>query len=125
MDDLAGSVVAIIDGRGQARRAVSELESAGHPEVTLLHGPASTLEDDDPDFGDMFKRLLEVFGDEARIRDRLDEALAGGATVLSVVVDSEEAEEVSRILESFGGRDMWRLGEWSHNRVGGQGVGEG
>jgi hypothetical protein len=44
-----------------------------------------------------------------------------------VIVDADEdrAAEVATILEDHGGHDMWRLGEWSFNRIGSEGSGEG
>jgi len=60
-----------------------------------------------------------------RILDRLDAALANGASVASVGAGSDDARQVAPILEEHGGHDMWRLGEWSFNRIGEPGSGEG
>jgi hypothetical protein len=66
-----------------------------------------------------------AFGDEVRIVDRLDRALEGGRAVIVVDVDDDRAADVATILEDHGGHDMWRLGEWSFNRIGREGSGEG
>jgi hypothetical protein len=66
-----------------------------------------------------------VFGDEARILDRMEAALDKGASVVSVDVTSDDAARVATLLEDHDAHDMWRLGEWSFNRVGSEGSGEG
>jgi len=73
----------------------------------------------------LIERLALALGDEKRIVDRLNGALSGGASVLSVAAKADEADRVCNILEESQGHDMWRLGEWSQNRVGRQGSGEG
>jgi hypothetical protein len=75
----------------------------------------------------LVKKLALAFGDEVRILDRLDKALETGRSVISVDVadDEERATRVATILEEHGGHDMWRLGEWSFNRIGQDGAGEG
>ena len=59
--------------------------------------------------------------------DRLDNALENGRSVVSVDVkgNEDDAARVAVILEAHGGHDMWRLGEWSFNRIGTEGSGEG
>jgi hypothetical protein len=55
----------------------------------------------------------------------MEAALDKGASVVSVDVTSDEAARVATVLEEHGAHDMWRLGEWSFNRVGSEGSGEG
>lgn len=127
MHDLTGTVVAIIDRHEEARDALSALATADFP-AELLHGAegqAHLSQEDDEGLTAVVKRLVLAFGDEIRILDRLDRALENGAAVVSVVVETDEADQVAVILEDHGGHDMWRLGEWSFNRIGSEGSGEG
>ncbi|MGH8916493.1 MAG: hypothetical protein ACRDZM_18505 [Acidimicrobiia bacterium] len=127
MHDLSGTVIAIVDDHGSARQALTSLGSAGFA-AEHLHGDegrAHLSTESETGIGAVVKRVLLAVGDEVRIQDRLDEALAGGASVVSVDVEADQAAEVALILEEHGGHDMWRLGEWSFNRLGGEGTGEG
>lgn len=122
------SVVAILDDRDQAQSAMRRLGDEGFDDAELLQGEQgrSVLNDDDETgLINALSRMMQAMGDEVRIRERLDAALVRGASVISVGVDSGDAEAVSEILQDHGGHDMWRLGEWSQNRIGGRGSGEG
>jgi hypothetical protein len=129
VQDLTGSVVAIIDSQDDAQEAASAL--AGEQfDATLLHGEvgrAQLSQDDEGGLTGLVKKLALAFGDEVRILDRLDKALETGRSVISVDVadDEDRAARVATILEEHGGHDMWRLGEWSFNRMGQEGAGEG
>jgi hypothetical protein len=127
MQDLTGTVVAVIDDHEQAREALTALAAVGF-KAELFHGDEGrahlTVEEDDG-ISAIVKRLVLAFGDEVRILERLDRALAEGASVASVDIEAEEADQVAPILEAHGGHDMWRLGEWTFNRIGEDGSGEG
>jgi hypothetical protein len=69
--------------------------------------------------------MAMALGDEVRIMERLEAALKAGASVVSVGVSDDQAARVATILEEYDAHDMWRLGEWSFNRIGSQGSGEG
>ncbi|HEX2404457.1 MAG TPA: hypothetical protein VHM29_07115 [Acidimicrobiia bacterium] len=129
MHDLTGTVVAIIDDAEKGRAAVAALAQQQFS-AELLHGEdgrAHLNEEDETGFSAAAKKLALAFGDEVRIMDRLDKALQNGRSVVSVDVDDDEddAARVAVILEEHGGHDMWRLGEWSFNRIGPEGSGEG
>ena len=129
MHDLTGTVVAIIDDAEEARAALAAL--AGEQfQADLLHGEegrALLTEVDEEGLSAVAKKVALAFGDEMRIVDRLDKALESGRSVVSVNVadDEEQAARVAMILDEHGGHDMWRLGEWSFNRIGPEGSGEG
>ncbi len=129
MHDLTGTVVAIIDDAEEARAALAAL--AGEQfQAELLHGEegrAHLTEEHEEGLSAVAKKVALAFGDEMRIVDRLDKALVSGRSVVSVVVadDEEQAARVAVILDEHGGHDMWRLGEWSFNRIGPDGSGEG
>ncbi|HEU5111969.1 MAG TPA: hypothetical protein VFU96_01555 [Acidimicrobiia bacterium] len=129
MHDLTGTVVAIIDDAQEGHAAVAALAQQQFT-AELLHGEegrAHLNEDDEKGLSAAAKKLALAFGDEVRIIDRLDKALENGRSVVSVDVDDDDddAARVAVILEEHGGHDMWRLGEWSFNRIGPEGSGEG
>ena len=129
MHDLTGTVVAIIDDAEEGRAAVAALAQEQFT-AELLHGEegrAHLTEEDEKGLAAVAKKIAIAFGDEVRIVDRLDKALENGRSVVSVDVedDEEQAARVAVILEEHGGHDMWRLGEWSFNRIGPKGSGEG
>jgi hypothetical protein len=127
VDDLTGTVVAVIDDGDQAREALLALASAGFG-AGVLHGEEGrailSKESDEGITGVMRKLVLDL-GDRAKIVEELDEALAAGAYITSVDIESDQVREVVVILGEHGGHDMWRLGEWSHDRLGEDGHGEG
>ncbi len=127
MHELTGTVVAIIDSQTDAKAALDSL-AGGQFDAELLHGEegrAHLSRDDAEGLSSVVKKLAVAFGDEIRILDRLDRALEDGRSVISVDVDEDHAADVADILEEHGGHDMWRLGEWSFNRIGSEGSGEG
>jgi hypothetical protein len=129
MHDLTGTVVAIIDDAEEGRAAVAALAQQQFS-AELLHGEdgrSQLNEEDENALSAAVKKLALAFGDEMRIVDRLDKALQNGRLVVSVDVndDDDDAARVAVILEEHGGHDMWRLGEWSFNRIGPEGSGEG
>jgi hypothetical protein len=129
MHDLTGTVVAIIDDAEEARAALAALAGERfHAELLDgEEGRAHLTEENDEGLSAVAKKVALAFGDEMRIVDRLDKALQNGRSVVSVNVadDEEQAARVAIILEEHGGHDMWRLGEWSFNRIGPEGSGEG
>ncbi|HEY4607178.1 MAG TPA: hypothetical protein VIH55_05975 [Acidimicrobiia bacterium] len=127
MNDLTGTVVAIIDDGERAKTALTALAEAGYG-ADLLYGDegrAHLSNEIDDGITSVVKRLVLAFGDEVRIIERFDAALADGASVVSVDVEADQAPDVASILEDHDGHDMWRLGEWSFNRLGEKGAGEG
>jgi hypothetical protein len=129
MHDLTGTVVAIIDDAEEARAAIAALAQEQFP-AELLHGEegrAHLTKEDEEGLSAVAKKVALAFGDEMRIVDRLDKALQNGRSVVSVNVadDEDQSARVAVILEEHGGHDMWRLGEWSFNRIGPEGSGEG
>ncbi len=119
--DLDDTVVAIIDDPERASRAASELRAAGY-EVEVLQGEEGKQHlDPAGESGPIatIKRLLNVFGDQYRILERLTLELEGGNHVISVDSTPDEATEAVRILQDHGGEFMWKLGTWTYSRVGG------
>jgi hypothetical protein len=125
--DRTDTVVAIIDDRATARDAVAAL-AAEEFSAELLHGEegkGALAPNQEEGVSALASKMAIVFGDEARILDRMEAALDKGASVVSVDVTSDDAARVATLLEDHDAHDMWRLGEWSFNRVGSEGSGEG
>ena len=127
MHDLTGTVVAIFDDHDSGRVALGALAAEEFPAELMYgaEGRAHLSHEEEEGLSAVLQKLAQAFGDEVRILDRLDKALEEGAAVISVAVEDEGAEKVSLILEEHGGHDMWRLGEWTFNRIGSEGSGEG
>lgn len=119
--DLNRQVIAILDSKPAVRDAVSTLRERGF-EVEVMEGEAGR-EHLDP-HGDehgllaTIDRLAKRFGDEQRILERLDRAMAAGDKVVSVYAEDDAATEAAEILKDHGGSYLWRFGQWSHVRVG-------
>ncbi|MFZ0012943.1 MAG: hypothetical protein WAL25_02395 [Acidimicrobiia bacterium] len=118
--DFDNTVVAILSQESEAEGALSELTAAGF-EVEVLRGQEGK-EHLDPagETGAMatVKRLLNAFGDQYRVIDRLYEELDEGNLVISVDATSDEAGEAVGILQDHDGEFIWRLGTWTHTRIG-------
>ncbi len=118
--DLDDTVVAIIDDPERASTAVSALRAAGY-EVEVLQGEEGKQHlDPAGESGPIatIKRLLNVFGDQYRILERLTAELDQGNNVISVDSEPDEATEAVRILQDHGGEFMWKLGTWTYSRIG-------
>lgn len=118
--DFDNTVIAVVDQRNKAEQAVSDLKAAGY-EVEALRGEEGK-EHLDPEgesgAGATMKRLLNVFGDQYRILDRLTAELEAGNTVISVDAEPEEATRAVEILQDLDAEFMWKLGSWTYSRVG-------
>jgi hypothetical protein len=125
--ELTGTVVAVIDSEEDGSAAIAALAGDGF-EAELLYGEEGRSHlrpEEKSGLSGLLSKLAITFGDEVRILDRLDKALETGRAVVSVSVDDDQAADVAKTLEKHGGHDMWRLGEWSFNRIGPEGAGEG
>jgi len=125
--DLTGTVVAVFDDHESGREALEALAAEQVPAELMSgeEGRAKLARDDDAGLSAVLEKLALAFGDEVRILDRLDRELEMGAVVIWVDVEEDGVETVAVILEELGGRDMWRLGDWTFNRIGSEGSGEG
>ena len=119
--------MAIFDDHDSGRMALGALAAEQLPAELMFgeEGRAHLSREDEAGLSAVLEKLARAFGDEVRILDRLDKALEAGSAVISVDVEDEDTERVSLILEEHGGHDMWRLGEWTFNRIGSEGSGEG
>lgn len=118
--DFDDTVVAVLADAAAARKAADELSAAGyefellqgeegqeHLDVTGETGPGATI-----------KRLLNVFGDQYRVMEKLHRELDEGRIVVSVDSPPEESAEAVRILQDNDGDFIWKLGTWTFTRVG-------
>jgi len=118
--DFDNTVVAILSRESEADGALSDLTAAGY-EVEVLRGQEGKDHIDPAgETGAIatVKRLLNAFGDQYRVIERLYEELDEGNLVISVEATTDEAGEVVRILQDHDGEFIWRLGTWTHTRIG-------
>lgn len=118
--DFDDTVVAVLDDREEAREVTEALSAAGY-DFELLHGedgkkhldvagesgPAATI-----------KRLLNVFGDQYRVMEKLHRELDAGKLVISVDSKPDEATEAVRIIQDNDGEFIWKLGTWTFTQIG-------
>lgn len=117
--DFDNTVVAILDQEPAVGDAIEGLARAGY-EYELLRGDEGR-EHIDPSSEDgvmsTVRRLVTVFGDQHRIIDRLDDALARGRFVISIDIDGDNPTDAISILREHGGHYIWRLGEWTFTPI--------
>ncbi|HJU81442.1 MAG TPA: hypothetical protein VJ796_06800 [Acidimicrobiia bacterium] len=112
--DLKNKVVAVFDDSGAASRAQAAVAGLGGS-VTILEGEGgrARLPQNEEGVKGALKTLAMTFGDEIRVLEGLDEALAEGAQVLVVEVAEESADQVAATLDQNQGRFVWSFGEWT------------
>lgn len=125
--ERTNTVVAVIDDREAGRDAVAALSGEQFAAEVFVgqDGLDRLRSDQEEGVPSVMAKMAMAFGDEVRIMKRLEAAIEAGATVVTVDVSDDQAARVATILEEYDGRDMWRLGEWSFNRIGSHGSGEG
>lgn len=118
--DFDDTVVAILSDAEKAQRAISRLTAAGY-DIEVLEGQ-SGKDHLDPagESGPVatVKRLLNAFGDQYRVMDRLSRELDEGNLVISVESSPDEADDAVGILQDHDGEFIWKLGTWTYTRVG-------
>lgn len=118
--DFDDTVVAILSARDEAEGAIARLRSAGY-DIEVLEGE-SGKDHLDPagESGPVatVKRLINAFGDQYRVLERLSRELDEGNLVISVEADPDEADDVVSILQDHDGEFIWKLGTWTYTRVG-------
>lgn len=118
--DFDDTVVAIIHDGAMADEVVDELTAAGY-EVEVLEGEEGKSHlDPAGDSGPTatLRRLLNAFGDQYRVIERLNAELDKGSLVISVDAEPDEAAEAIRVLQDHGGEFIWKLGTWTYTRIG-------
>lgn len=118
--DFDDTVVAILDDRDSADSAIDQLIGAGfdyevlegdegkaHLDPEGVSGPAATI-----------KRLLNMFGDQYRVMEHLNQQLDDGKVVISVDAKPEDADEAAKVLQDNGGDFIWKFGTWTFTRAG-------
>lgn len=117
--DLHGQVVALF-GK-DAGDAVEALRQKGF-ETVVLEGDEGrkALEPtgDRPGLGATLKKLAAIYGDELRIIERLDRALAEGKSLVAVTAEEEDKKSVVEVINAHGGESVWHFGEWTFEKIG-------
>lgn len=118
--DLNNTVVAVLEAKPEVEDALAGLSAAGYDYEVLVGEEGREHLDPAGEEGlvAMVKRLIAAFGDEYRILQRLDDALAEGKTVVSVEAMPDEAKEAIGVLRQHGGHYIWKFGDWTFTRIG-------
>ena len=117
--DFDDTVVAVLPDEPSVDDALSDLIAAGY-DVEVLRGDEGKAHlDPSGESGPTatIKRLLNAFGDQYRVLDRLNEALDEGRLVISVDSKPDEATEAVEILQDHGGEFIWKLGTWTFTQI--------
>jgi hypothetical protein len=118
--DFDDTVVAILSDAEKANSAMAELRAAGY-DIEALEGEEGKRHlDPAGESGPIatVKRLLNAFGDQYPLIERLFAELDDGNLVISVEAEPDEADEAVRILQEHDGEFIWKLGTWTYTRVG-------
>lgn len=118
--EFDNTVVAVLDRVPAAQSAVDRLADAGY-EFEVISGEEGKGHLDpggEEGMGATVKRLLNAFGDQQRILERLQQELDEGNLVISVETVPDEADEAVRILRDHGGSYVWKFGTWTFTRIG-------
>lgn len=119
--NLDNTVIAVLDPEPEIADVITDLADAGFL-CEILRGDSGRAHLDPGDRhegpGSAVRRLVEHFGDEYQVLDRLDAALASGRLVVSVVTQPGNATQAVDILRRHGGHYVWKFGEWTFANVG-------
>lgn len=113
------TVVAILANEPSVEDALTDLSAAGY-DVEVLRGEEGRAHLDPAGASGptaTIKRLLNAFGDQYRVLDRLNEALDEGQLVISVDSKPDEATKAVEILQDHGGEFIWKLGSWTFTQI--------
>ena len=120
LHDFDDTVVAILDREPEAADAVEGLREAGYEVEVIIGEEGKEHLDPSGEEGVMatVKRLIDAFGDQYRVLDRLNDELDKGNVVISVESRPDDADEAVRILRDHGGEYIWKFGTWTFTRIG-------
>ncbi|HEU4895480.1 MAG TPA: hypothetical protein VFT85_06555 [Acidimicrobiia bacterium] len=117
--DFDDTVVAVFQDVNVVDDVTTELGAAGYA-YEVLQGEEGRRHLDpggDAGAGATMKRLLNVFGDQYRVLEHLNEEMVKGGVVISVDSKPDEAGEAVTILEDHGGEFIWKLGAWTYTQI--------
>ncbi len=100
---------------------VAALQAAGYDVEVLVGDSGKEHLDPTGESGgavSTVKRLLNAFGDQYRVLERLNDELDAGKQVVSVEASPDEADEAVRILKDHDGQYIWKFGTWTYTHVG-------
>lgn len=118
--EFENTVVAILNSKPAVTNAVDELQAQGYEFEILVDREGREHLDFEGETGliALVRRLIDVFGDHHRIRERLTEAIERGQLVISVETEPDNAAEAISILRDHGGHYIWKFGEWTFVPIG-------
>jgi hypothetical protein len=122
--ELEERVVAIVDGEDSG--GAVEAVRAGGWEVTTLDSEAEVerLEPKQGGIAGALSKAAAVFGDEMRIIDQVERALADGNQVVIVTGDADQAPAIAKVLREHGALSIWDFRSWTFVNVGSTDQGE-
>lgn len=113
--ELENCVIGIIDA-SRATAAKSALRATG-AEVTMLMGEEGRRHLQHEGAAGWLERAVAFFGDELRIIDSIDDALAAGDRALIVYVEPDEAAATAALLKRRGAKAVWDFRDWTFTDV--------
>ncbi|MFZ0627154.1 MAG: hypothetical protein WAN34_11720 [Acidimicrobiia bacterium] len=117
--DLENTVVAVLDHPSETADIGLELAAAGY-QYEILSGEDGRRRLDpggQESLQATIKRIIDLFGDQYRVLEQLDTALAEDSLVVSVDTTPDEATDAVSILRDHGGRYIWKFGEWTFTKI--------
>lgn len=112
------TVVAVLTSGDGVNEALDRLAEAGY-QVELLEGESGSAHLD-PEGEDGFwasiKKAASALGDENRVLEQLDSALAEGNVVISVDIEDRDGKEAVSILREHG-EYLWRFDDWTFTPI--------
>ena len=118
--EFENTMVAILNSKPVVANAVDELLNQGYEFEVLAGKEGQEHLDFEGETGliAQVKRLIDLFGDHHRIRERLTEAIDEGKVVISVETEPDDAAAAISILRDHGGHYIWKFGEWTFVPIG-------
>jgi hypothetical protein len=112
------TVVAVLTSGDRVSEALDRLAGAGY-EVEVLEGESGSAHldpDGEEGFWASIKRAASALGDEKRVLEQLDSALAEGSVVISVDLEDRDGKEAVSILREHG-EHLWKFGDWTFTPI--------
>jgi hypothetical protein len=112
------TVVAVL-AAGSSDDALQQLSAAGY-EYEVMEGESGGKHLDPGGVVGIWsalKRAAAALGDETRVLDRLESALAEGKLVVSVDISEREGKQAVSILREHGGEFIWKFGDWTFTPI--------
>lgn len=118
--EFDNTVVAVLDERPETKDASAALADEGFDFEVLAGDEGKEHLDPAGETSGLatVKRLLNAFGDQHRVLDKLNAHLEAGRTVVSVEIEDDvDSARAVEILKDHGGEFIWKFGTWTFTRI--------